>query len=331
MGHVVEEFLIHTGQHYDWSMSGAFFDEGVLRQPDISLGIGSGSHGEQTGRMLEALEKIFLGTRFNAVLVYGDTNTTLAAALAAAKLQIPLIHVEAGLRCFNRSVPEEINRVVADHLAHLLCCPSHQAAQQLGKEGIQHGVHVTGDVMLDSLLDAWPDALSSAASSPWDAEQRAVLTLHRPQNVDFAEMLRLRLEQVGHLQLPVIWPTHPRSVRRLAEFRIALPANIQLVEPQPFREMLRLVATSRMVITDSGGLQKESYWLRRPCFTLRPETEWPETVAVGWNTLIGFGPDDLRAAALNWAAPPHDPGLYGDGHASEHVIRAILDELGNEA
>jgi UDP-N-acetylglucosamine 2-epimerase len=320
----LEEIVIHTGQHYDESLSGRFFTELDLPAPKHHLGVGSGSHGRQTGRMLEAIETVLVDEKPDWVLVYGDTNSTLAGALAAAKLHIPVAHVEAGLRSHNRAMPEEINRIATDHVSELLLCPSHDAVAQLAREGITRGVHQVGDVMHDALLHfatrarAESNVLSRLGLEP---EEYYVATLHRAELTDDPERLRALLEVLGDLDRPVVLPLHPRTRARLGTGTVIL-GKLRLIEPLGYLDMLQLVASSNRVLTDSGGLQKEAYWLGRPCLTLRAETEWAETVAAGWNHLVHDDPPRIRAGLF--ASPPsHRPALYGAGDAAARIAALL--------
>ena len=323
----INEVIVHTGQHYDESMSGRFFAELGLAPPHHHLGVGSGPHGAQTGRMLEAIENVLIQEDPDWVVVYGDTNSTLAGALAAAKLNLPLAHIEAGLRSFNRRMPEEVNRVLTDHLSTLLFCPSQAAADNLAREGIGRGVVVVGDVMHDSLLHF--SARARTASTILDqlgatAEKYHVATIHRAEVTDNPARLRTLLGVLDRVDLPVYLPLHPRTRARL-EAHGGVPApvgNLRIIEPLGYLDMLRLVGACQRVLTDSGGLQKEAYWLGRPCVTLRAETEWTETVDAGWNTLVGADADNL-GRALASPVPRNRPQLYGDGRAAEKIVAAL--------
>jgi UDP-GlcNAc3NAcA epimerase len=310
----LQEVLVHTGQHYDENMSKIFFDELAIAAPAHSLGISGGSHGVMTGRMLEALEAVMLAERPQMVLIYGDTNSTLAGALAAAKLHIPVVHVEAGLRSFNRRMPEEINRVLTDHVSTLLFCPTSQAVTNLGVEGITKGVHHVGDVMFDATLFARETAsksstiLSRLALAP---RTYGIATIHRAENTDDEVQFRKVLEflAASATKRRLIWPVHPRTRGMLQKLAVQ-PAGVTLVEPLGYLDLQRLLADACEVLTDSGGLQKEAYFLRVPCVTLRSETEWVETIESGWNRL--------------WAVDTYRPRKeifdYGKGDASEKIV-----------
>jgi UDP-N-acetylglucosamine 2-epimerase len=321
------EILLHTGQHYDVSMSDRFFDELSLPEPDYHLEVGSASHGRQTGTMLAGIEAALETEQPDKVLVYGDTNSTLAGALAAAKLGIAVVHVEAGLRSFNRAMPEEINRVVADHLADCLCCPGDRAVSNLANEGITRGVHVTGDVMRDLLERARP-ALTDAVLDRMDVApgKYLLLTLHRAENADEAVRLCRIVTTMAGVREPVIFPVHPRTREALAALGFSPSGSLRMMEPLGYADTLSLQRRARLVVTDSGGIQKEAYWLGVPCVTLREETEWTETVDAGWNRLAGSDPARIQQALEGWTAPPNRADLYGDGRAAERIADLITAE-----
>jgi UDP-N-acetylglucosamine 2-epimerase len=320
----VREVLVHTGQHYDAQMSDQFFRELDVPAPDHHLGVGSAPHGVQTGRMLAALEPVLEEERPDRVLVYGDTNSTLAGALAAAKRRIPVVHVEAGLRSYNRAMPEEINRVVTDHLAELLCCPGDRAVRNLAAEGITRGVHVTGDVMRDLLERVGPSLDGGALTRlGLTAGGYSVLTLHRPHNTDDAERLAAILGALADADELIVFPVHPRTRHALTAADRPRVGALQMIEPLGYRDMLTLQQHARLVLTDSGGVQKEAYWLGVPCITLRDETEWVETVEAGWNRLVGSDAAAIRGALSDVSRPSVRPDLYGDGRAAEHVAALV--------
>jgi UDP-GlcNAc3NAcA epimerase len=297
-GASVPERIIHSGQHYDPGMSQVFFDELGIPRPDVHLDVGSGSHAAQTGRIMERLEPVLHATRVPIALqVYGDTNTTLAAALTASKLGVPLIHVEAGLRSFNRAMPEEVNRIVTDRLSALLCCPTQTAVENLAAEGIVDGVYLSGDVMFDAtrhFAGRADERVRLSTLIPFAPAEYAVATVHRAENTDSPAVLRRLLDGLSRLGLPVVFPLHPRTRARLAG--VAAPPSVHFLEPLGYLAMLKLVSHARAVLTDSGGLQKEAFWLNVPCITLRSETEWVETLEGGWNRLAGTEPDAIAAA-----------------------------------
>ncbi|MBN1866077.1 UDP-N-acetylglucosamine 2-epimerase (non-hydrolyzing) [Candidatus Sumerlaeota bacterium] len=325
---VVEE-IVHTGQHYDHGMSQAFFDEMEIPGPAVNLGVGSGTHGETTAAMLRGLEAEIVARRPDWVLVYGDTNSTLAGALAAAKLHVPVAHVEAGLRSFNKRMPEEINRLVADHVSTLLFCPTRAAVENLASEGIADGVHAVGDVMYDAAL-----AFGDLARQHSDVLDRlglapkgyALATCHRAENTDSGERLAAILDGLGRVaeSVPVVLPLHPRTRERIERFGFAKRAErLRTVEPVSFLDMIRLEQEARAILTDSGGVQKEAYFHGVPCVTLRDETEWVETVEAGWNTLAGADADAIAQAARD-ASPGRPIADYGDGHAADKILSILL-------
>jgi UDP-GlcNAc3NAcA epimerase len=325
----LREVLVHTGQHYDPDMSASFFDELGIPAPDLHLGVGSASHGAMTGRMLEALEGAMAEVRPDLVLVLGDTNSTLAGALAAAKLGIRVAHVEAGLRSFDPAMPEEINRKVADHLSRLLFCPTPTAVKNLRREGIRRGVHRSGDVMMDAVTQNLRRARSRAGAVPEGPYYLA--TLHRQENVDDPGRLQGLVDVLGRLPHPTVFPVHPRTRARL-EGLAAGPANgLTLRPPASYLEMLALQSGARAVLTDSGGVQKEAFMLGVPCVTLRDRTEWVETLRGGANRLAGADPRKvLRAVRDLEASPPRwNPGrTYGDGRAAVGIAEVLARELG---
>ena len=321
------EILLHTGQHYDYEMSGIFFEGLEIPAADVNLDVRSGSHGCQTGSMLKGIEEILLAQRPDGLLIYGDTNSTLAGALAASKLSIPVIHIEAGLRSFNRRMPEEINRVVADHLSDLLLCPSATAVQNLAAEGITRNVHMVGDVMLDVLN--W--AKQRSAERPMKVLSQLNLkkgnyllaTVHRSENTDEAAKLSQILTAFNALDEPLVFPVHPRTRKAIERSGCRVNCNVRLIDPVGYVEMVGLASAARLVLTDSGGLQKEAYWLRIPCVTLREDTEWVETVEVGWNKLVGSDTEKITQAVKSLAPNGSPPSLYGDGFAAEKCVNLI--------
>ena len=324
-----EEILVHTGQHYDASMSDVFFEELQLPAPDHHLGIGGGPHGAQTGAMLAGLERVIGDVRPDAVLVYGDTNSTLAGALAAAKMRIPIAHVEAGLRSFNRDMPEEINRVLTDHLSTLLFVPSDTAVRQLAREGITAGVHVVGDIMYDAVRMHRAHAMATSlypAHLGLRPDGYYVATLHRAENVDDLTRLTSLVHALSSLDRPPVLPVHPRTRERLRAFKIDLPGGIRPIDPLGYVDMLALLAHSSAVLTDSGGVQKEAYYLEVPCVTLREETEWVETIDVGWNVLAGSDRARISAAVASAAhmRRASHPELYGDGSAASRIADLVV-------
>jgi UDP-GlcNAc3NAcA epimerase len=321
-----EHRLAHTGQHYDASMSAVFFEELDLPRPDFDLAIGSGPHGAQTGAMLAALETVILDWRPDWVVVYGDTNSTLAGALAASKLRVPVAHVEAGLRSFNRRMPEEINRVVADHLCDVLFCPSGSAVDHLRAEGRTRGVHCVGDVMADALIPlAERSRKRSTVLVRLGLKPRGFVlaTIHRAENTDDAGRLRDIIAALNGLDERVVVPLHPRTRKAMDEIGTRFSAHVTAIEPVGYLDMLQLTQNARLIVTDSGGLQKEAYWLGVPCVTVRDETEWAETVAAGWNMLVATDCGLIAAAVRSLSPPSERPDLYGDGHASERIVARL--------
>lgn len=328
-----DEVLIHTGQHYDETMSAVFFSELGIPEPDYNLGVGSGPHARQTAAMMEKLDTVFDEERPDVVLVYGDTNSTLAAAMVAAKRDCLLAHVEAGLRSFNREMPEEVNRVLTDHASDLLFVPTETAMSHLKTEGITEGVHLTGDVMYDAILAVHDRAMEESpildCLNLGDGEY-ILATIHRPANTDDPKTLKRLIQTLGDAPLPVVFPAHPRTVARLEEFDLLDMAhnNLRLISPVGYRDLVRLLAGAERVATDSGGIQKEAFFLDTPCVTLREETEWVETVEAGWNMLVGADPDAIRAGLTHDFALNVDgkPTPYGDGHAAEKISNVLSRE-----
>lgn len=328
--------LVHTGQHFDDRMSGVFFEELGLPRPDADLGVGSGSHGEQTARTMIALERFIAGAspRPSLVVVPGDVNSTVAAALVAAKLNVPVAHLEAGLRSYDRTMPEEVNRVVTDHVSQLLLTPSPDADENLRREGLLDRAVLVGNVMIDTLRAHLPRARDLGVPRAMGLEpgRYAVVTLHRPSNVDEPEALLRILWALGRIarELPVVFPVHPRTRARLADPRLAAAAApLRLVEPQGYLEFLSLTSAARLVLTDSGGLQEESTALGVPCLTLRENTERPITVSEGTNEVVGTDPERIVSAALRALGaqrPPRCPALW-DGRAGERAADAVMSFL----
>lgn len=319
----IDHLILHTGQHYDEEMSQIIFDELKIPRPVDNLKVGSGSHATQMSALLISLENSFLKLAPDWILAYGDTNTTIAAALTAAKMNIRLVHLEAGLRSFNRKMPEEINRVVTDHLSDLLLAPSLTAMANLSKEGLHSKAVLVGDVMVDTIRSA--EAILGSRVQKESGEPYLAATLHRAENTDDPERLTKLIGALASSPVPVRLVAHPRLVAKAREFNIPLSQGSILIEkPLSYLSMVELVLESLGVITDSGGLQKEAFLLKVPCVTLRTETEWVETLESGWNTL---DPDGDLLSTRWWAHEyePADRTVYGDGRASERAIRAILD------
>jgi len=327
-----EEVLVHTGQHYDDAMSDVFFRELPIPTPDENLGVGSGSHATQTAQMLTELDAVLDEYDPELVLVYGDTNSTLAAALAAAKRDPLVAHVEAGLRSHNWSMPEEVNRVLTDHCADLLFAPSDRAVSELASEAITSGVTQTGDVMYDALLAARERASEVATvleDRPFDEGEFVLATVHRPRNTDDPDRLATILDALAATPRPVVLPAHPRTVDRLESAGLLPEAReeVTLLDPQGYLDFVRLVDAADRVVTDSGGVQKEAFYLETPCVTLREETEWPETITAGWNVLVGADPELLARALERDFADTRDATPYGDGTAAARIVEELTDAL----
>lgn len=329
----LSEVLVHTGQHYDENMSGVFFDELGIPSPTHNLEISGGSHGAMTGKMLEAVEKVLLAEKPDWLLIYGDTNSTLAGALAAAKLHIPVAHVEAGLRSFNMKMPEEVNRIISDRVSSLLFCPTSAAVLNLAAEGISDNVHNVGDVMYDVALfyrnkaGENSTALSRFGLVPKDF---ALATCHRAENTNDPDRLRgilVGLAQVA-ARMPVVLPLHPRTRKLVADYGLGEWLNrLTVTDPLPFLDMVALEQAAALVLTDSGGVQKEAFFYEVPCITMRDETEWVETVDAGWNRLVSADADRIVQAAeeaLSGRVARHAAAPYGDGHASEKIVAHLL-------
>jgi UDP-GlcNAc3NAcA epimerase len=334
------EFILHTGQHYDYNMSQVFFDELQLPQPDVNLGIGSGPHGEQTARMLAGIEQVLVREKPDWALVYGDTNSTLAGALAAAKLHVPLAHVEAGLRSYNRQMPEEHNRVLTDHCSDLLLCPTQTALENLAREGLpgnQPGIRAVrvGDSMYDAVLQftrLGNQRASILRDLGLDRGGYLLATVHRQENTDVQNRLEGILEGLLLSKLPVIFPVHPRTSASLAEMGLLeklAGSNLRLIEPLGYLDMLVLEQNACKILTDSGGMQKEAFFFSVPCVTMRAETEWIETVQSGWNILVGADAAKI-SAALNASHPGGNspPQIFGDGHAAEKIVSHLTEDSG---
>jgi UDP-GlcNAc3NAcA epimerase len=329
----IKEVMVHTGQHYDYEMSEVFFKSLKLRRPDYHLEVGSLSHGAQTGRMLEEIEKVLLKEMPNAVIVYGDTNSTLAGALAATKLHIPLIHIEAGLRSFNRNMPEEINRVVTDHLSFLLFAPTKTAVENLRDEGITGGVCKTGDIMLDTSM-MFRKRFSKLAKSILTefgmiAGTYGLVTVHREENTSIEARWKgiiSGLQKTARGGLPLIWPIHPRIKDKVKNIGMN---NLKLLGPLPYMEMQALLSQAKVVLTDSGGLQKEAFFCGVPCLTLRDETEWVELVNEGVNIIVGTDPNKIAKSALNLIIEKNNfkKRIYGNGKASEQMASVIGNSI----
>ncbi|WP_318231850.1 non-hydrolyzing UDP-N-acetylglucosamine 2-epimerase [Cupriavidus ulmosensis] len=324
------EVIVHTGQHFDSNMSDIFFDELEIPHPDYNLGIGGGSHGQNTGRMIEAIEKVMVEERPDWILVYGDTDSTLAGAIAAVKLHIPLVHVEAGLRSFNNRMPEETNRKLTDHVSTLLLVPNVVALGNLDAEGIR-GAHVmnVGDVMYDAALifSAKAERESRVLDDLGLAPKQYILaTVHRQENTDVRERLESILRAFAAACQPVVLPLHPRTRQRVAQMGLSIPGNVKVVDPVGYLDMVMLEKNASLIATDSGGVQKEAYFHQVPCITLRDETEWVELVELGWNRLASPASEGFKAVFSSIpAAGRLDAMPYGDGHAAELIAKVIAE------
>lgn len=334
-----EEILLHTGQHYDTNMSDIFFQELGIPMPDYNLGVGSGSHGKQTATMLEGIEVILLKEKPDGILVYGDTNSTLAGALAASKLHIPVFHVEAGLRSYNKLMPEEQNRILTDHISDILLCPTQTAVDNLKKEGITTGVINTGDIMYDTVLRNIDIANEKYSNGLWFQEMVKengnidkfaekgyyLATIHRAENTDNIEKLSNIFKAFSELDKPVLLPLHPRTKKLIENLNVDLK-NIIIIKPVGYLLMLYLISNAYMVVTDSGGLQKEAYFLKTPCTTLRDQTEWVETLENSWNILSDINVEEIKAKVkreLICLQHPQ-PRSFGDGKAASRICEAIV-------
>lgn len=311
------EIIVHTGQHFDTNMSDLFFRDLNIPDPDYNLGINGKSHSEQTGKMLIALEQVFLKENPDLIIVFGDTNTTLAGALAGAKMHIPVIHIEAGLRSFNRHMPEEINRIVTDHTSDYLFAPTQTAMKNLKDENLASKAHLTGDIMADALRDALEVTRNSTALEKFGLknDEYFLLTLHRPYNVDDPQKLTKILQEMSSLSKPVLFPVHPRTRKIIDNNSINQSTNhsIKLTDPLSYIDIVQLQTNASAIITDSGGMQKEAYILRKPCITLRSETEWTETVEAGWNLLIDPGKEDDSARRIeNFIPSGRYENIFGE-------------------
>jgi len=313
-----KEILVHTGQHYDENLSDIFFNELKIPGPEINLGIAEANQGRQTGYMIKGIEDILMKERPDCMIVYGDTNSTLAGSIAGSKLHIPIVHIEAGLRSFNKKMPEEINRILTDHVSTLLFCPNNKAIQNLNNEGIFEGVLNCGDVMEEVFEFVYKNIPKT------ESETYAYMTMHRAENTNDNIILTKRIQQVGEIDSDIIWPIHPRTKKQLTEFNITIPLNVKLIEPQGYYKNIEYIKNSKIIITDSGGLQKEAYWAGKPCFTLRNETEWMNTIAEGWNTIISIE-DNLEQKIKNFLIPKKKYVRIKNTSESKLIIEKIRD------
>ncbi|MES9886966.1 MAG: UDP-N-acetylglucosamine 2-epimerase (non-hydrolyzing) [Candidatus Sedimenticola sp. 6PFRAG1] len=327
----INEILVHTGQHFDENMSDIFFSELEIPEPKYNLGIGGGTHGQNTGRMLESIERVLQAENPDYVLVYGDTDSTLAGALSAVKLHIPVAHIEAGLRSFNRRMPEEINRILTDHTADLLFAPTARAVNNLLSEGIdQENIQNVGDVMYDVALyyAERADTKSGIISNlGLESSQYILATIHRQENTDERERMANIIDAFATSNYPVVWPVHPRTRKRLSEFGLELPVSVQAIDPVGYFDMIVLEKNALMIATDSGGVQKEAYFHQTPCVTLRDETEWLELVDCGANVLVGADKTKIEDALGNKSGIVESSGIYGDGNTAKLIANRLISKL----
>jgi UDP-GlcNAc3NAcA epimerase len=330
--YAISEIIVHTGQHYDENMSQVFFEELGIPEPNYNLGVGSGSHGQQTGKMLQKIEAVLVEEKPDCCLVYGDTNSTLAGALVGAKLHIPVAHVEAGLRSFNRRMPEEINRVVTDHVSELLFCPTQTSVENLAKEGISAGVYQVGDVMYDCILfytkKTKPIEQEILEKLEIQSKSYYLATVHRAENTDNGARLTgifEALNEIAATDCPVVLPLHPRTAKYARNHGLEFANCVKVIQPVSYLEMVVLENNARLILTDSGGVQKEAYWLSVPCITLRNETEWVETVESGWNILAGADKHRIIDGVRRYHAQPDEnpESIYGNGDAADQICNVL--------
>lgn len=341
-GSEIEDIIIHTGQHYDPEMSTVFFNELQIPEPKINLSIGSGTHGAQTAAMLSGIESRIVSDRPDVVIVYGDTNSTVAGALAAAKLLVPVVHVEAGLRSFNRAMPEETNRIVTDHVSDLLFAPTKTAVENLANEGLTHRTHCVGDVMLDAILfnkSLGSESSTAMSKNPASLDKYGIVTLHRAGNTDSDRLGQLlnSINDAANL-IPLIFPVHPRTVAAIRQKYDSWKPhrNLKMIDPIGYLDFMRLVTDAKIVLTDSGGLQKEAYFLGIPCITMRDETEWPETLADGANVVAGSESATILAAlevglsrSDDWKRTACNNAIaeFGNGEAANRIVATTMNWL----
>ena len=319
-----EEIIVHTGQHYDYALSEKIFQDLEIRKPDIHLGIGSGSHATQTAEMMIKLELAMIEKKPDLIIIFGDTNSTLAGAIAASKLKIPIVHIEAGLRSFNKAMPEEINRIIADHVSDYLFAPTKTAVSNLMNEGKVNSTFLTGDIMVDTLKNSLPVAMQKSKilkELKLEGKKYHLLTLHRDYTVDNPEILAPLLHQIGRLEDEIVFPVHPRTKKMLNSFH-NIPHNIKVIEPAGYLDFIILQFFSEKIITDSGGIQKEAYLLKKPCITLRTETEWIETVDEKWNLLLLPGDSDIVGKINSFAVPFEQNPVFGE-NVTEQMMKII--------
>lgn len=326
---VAEEIIVHTGQHYDTNMSEIFFEQLQLNKPDYNLNVGSTTHGTQTAKMTEGIENILFLEKPDMVIVHGDTNSTVAGSLAASKLGIPISHIESGLRSYNKKMPEEINRIITDHVSTKLFCPTKTAVNNLKLEGITDHVYLVGDVMYDAILYYSQMALNINKHEllGLSSKRYYLATVHRAENTNDPEILKGLLDSFSELDHTVVFPVHPRTNKLIHQYhldRILESPNIVTIPPASYLDVICLLSHAKALLTDSGGLQKEAYMLKVPCITLRNETEWIETVQAGWNRVVGTNTSSILAAASTLHYPNQYPSIFGDGHAAEKIAQLLL-------
>lgn len=326
-----EEILVHTGQHYDQSMSEVFFEELQIPVPEYHLHVGSNSHGAQTGAMLTKIEEVLQKEKPDVVLVYGDTNSTLAGALAAAKLHIPVAHVEAGLRSFNKKMPEEINRVLTDHVSRWLFCPTEAAIDNLRREGIEQGVVHIGDVMLDTFLFNRKIAAEKSRileQHQLEPKNYLLITVHRAENTDDPARLQGIVDALNRIDVPAVLPLHPRTKGKLEAYHLQIHNPlVNVIPPVGFLDMLQLEVHAKKIVTDSGGVQKEAFFAQVPAITLRDETEWVETVEIGANCLVGTDTEKILKAINDFTVDFRElPAIYGQGNAAEEIVQYLYEQ-----
>lgn len=327
------EILVHTGQHYDNNMSDIFFDELGIPKPDYNLSIGSSNHGHQTGSMLIALEEIYLKEKPDIVLVYGDTNSTLAGSLCASKLLIPVAHVEAGLRSFNKAMPEEQNRILTDHISDLLFTPTQTAVDNLKAENITNGVYNVGDVMYDAInlfKERAKEVSTITEDLGLDKGSYILSTIHRAENTNSQERLTSIVNGLNECGQKIVLPLHPRTKKYIDQYGLKLGDNIKIIDPVGYLEMVSLQENACKIVTDSGGVQKEAYFLKKPCITMRDETEWVETVNNGWNVLVGSDSNKIIGAITNFNPTGTPPSAFGNGDTSTLITDIIFKKYGNK-
>ena len=325
----IEHILIHTGQHYDYEMSKVFFDDLDIPDPDYNLEVGSYTQGKQTALMLEKIEEVLLETKPKTVIVYGDTNSTLAGALAAVKLHIPVSHIEAGLRSFNRRMPEEINRVLTDHISSSLFCPTKTAVDNLKKEGITKEVYLAGDVMYDVFLESEKliEKRTILPKLKLKPKEYLLLTIHRQENTDYPENLKSILTAIAKTRKNIVFPIHPRTKKAIQKIKLVNCENLSLIEPVGYLDMLSLEKNAAMILTDSGGVQKEAYFSKVPCITLRSETEWIETVEDGWNILAGCNEGKIIESLKHFSPEQPQHKHFGDGKTAKKIVKTLIKKI----